>query len=774
MTWTSHTHEKKPELLAGRPLALAHIVITMVIILTIGLYIAGTVYWVDWLHNGLTGVWCRDCNYTSGSLTLIVAHGSPAARAGLQTGDVLLLDAPTVAAHTELTTTGQADSTPYGEALPSGHPGEAVTVTVRHQDGTEATVTFTRELGWNELLAGFTMLGLPARLTIAILIGLAALFGIGFAGVGVAHLWFFPGDRMAIVFSAAFVTIGLTSNIEPRVFAEYNLPAFWRMGLNAIDNFSPVAAVAALLLFPNAQLVPRWAKWPLIVYALWHVVLQNIIQLPIIAQTPGASMPHLAQTISSLLLYGGFLFGIGAQVYRYRYVATPEQRQQAKWIVFGTAVGVAAYFVNTTGNRLLFDPTRATLDDERILYWALSARLSILALLIAPLAAMIAVTRYRLWDVDFVINRSLMYGGLTALLGLFFVGGFYGLRVVLQSLLGSQQTGLAIGLAAALAAGTFNPVRNRMRRLIDRRIYGIHLDYKKAIRERALRRETIQRESDTKTHFGHYTGLELLGRGGMGEIYLGEHPTLHRRVAIKIMPAQQLLEAENRQRFLREAQITAQLKHPNIVQVFDVGEINNIPYMVMEYVEGQSLSHLVKERGKLPLAEVLPCLQDIASALDYAHQQGVIHRDIKPANVLIEPITTTGHGRASRAVLMDFGIAKIHAAAPQITREGMVGTLDYVAPEQIQGAAGVDKRADIYSFGVMTYQVLTGELPFKHSHPGAVLMAHLMQPPPDPRNIVGDLPRATAHAIMRAMAKKPAERYPTAGAMLEEMVEMVG
>jgi len=202
--------------------------------------------------------------------------------------------------------------------------------------------------------------------------------------------------------------------------------------------------------------------------------------------------------------------------------------------------------------------------------------------------------------------------------------------------------------------------------------------------------------------------------------------------------------------------------------------------MVMEFIDGPDLSTLLKGRGRLPLAEALPLLQDVAAALDYAHSQGVVHRDIKPSNVMVEhadakhPTTGSGKNRTTRGVLMDFGIAKSYAAGTRLTQSGMIGTLDYISPEQIQGSSEVDARADIYSFGVMAYQVLTGELPFKHNNPGAMVLAHLMQPPPDPRAIVPDLPDGVAGAIIQAMAKTPAERFATAGEFVSALAEGQG
>ncbi len=262
------------------------------------------------------------------------------------------------------------------------------------------------------------------------------------------------------------------------------------------------------------------------------------------------------------------------------------------------------------------------------------------------------------------------------------------------------------------------------------------------------------------TRLGTYEILEFLARGGMAEIYKGRHPRLDRTVAIKILSTSLAAEADFRQRFEREAQAVAALRHPNIVQVFDFGDVEGTYYMVMEFIDGTDLAHHMRETGPMPLAQVRPILRDIANALDYAHAQGVVHRDVKPSNVMLREVKT--------AILTDFGIAKIRARGTGATRTGMLmGTLDYMAPEQVRGARKVDGRADVYALGVMLYQMLTGELVFQADNPGAVMLAHLQQPAPDPRILVPDLAENVAVAILRALAKEPDERYPTAGALAD-------
>jgi serine/threonine protein kinase len=180
----------------------------------------------------------------------------------------------------------------------------------------------------------------------------------------------------------------------------------------------------------------------------------------------------------------------------------------------------------------------------------------------------------------------------------------------------------------------------------------------------------------------------------------------------------------------------------------------------------------MRERGPLSLAEVHPILQGVASALDYAHAQGLVHRDVKPSNVMLRPAEDSGQvdNLPYNAILTDFGIAKILTSDTGATATGMMmGTLDYMAPEQIRVSRQVDGRADVYSLGVVLYRMVTGELPFKGEHPSAVMLGHLQEPPPDPRKLAPDLPDRAAEAILHALAKDPEERFPTAGALAGEI-----
>ncbi|MBN1887488.1 MAG: protein kinase [Thermoflexales bacterium] len=271
---------------------------------------------------------------------------------------------------------------------------------------------------------------------------------------------------------------------------------------------------------------------------------------------------------------------------------------------------------------------------------------------------------------------------------------------------------------------------------------------------------------------GKYRVDELIGRGGMAEVYKAYHPGLDRHVAIKVMHSFLVDEKDFMTRFQREARVVAGMRHPNIVQVYDFDVEAGMPYMVMEYVDGEALKdrlQRLQEEGQwLSLDETVRITLVIGSALRYAHRLGMVHRDVKPANVMID-----SHGDV---ILTDFGIAKILSGGggTQLTASGaMVGTPSYMAPEQGMGQPG-DVRSDIYSLGVMLYQLATGRLPFEADTPLAVVIKHVNDPLPLPRNVNTELPEAIEMVIVRALAKNPDERYQTVDEMLADLRRAMG
>lgn len=268
---------------------------------------------------------------------------------------------------------------------------------------------------------------------------------------------------------------------------------------------------------------------------------------------------------------------------------------------------------------------------------------------------------------------------------------------------------------------------------------------------------------------GVYQVHELIARGGMGEVYKGMHPRLEREVAIKIMKPEFADQLDLRARFEREAKIVAKLRHPNIVTLYDFGEIEKHYFIVMEYINGYGLNEYLHHYAPIAVETALPIIQDIASALDYAHIQGIIHRDVKPSNVMLYRQDDPLHPH--RAILMDFGITKVIGLNDGLTDTSRpIGTYDYMAPEQLMGLKTLDTRADIYSFGVMAYQMFTGKLPFRARTTAKLVYAHLQQPPANPREVLPTLPEHIAAAILRALEKNPELRYRSAGEFAAALV----
>jgi hypothetical protein len=242
----------------------------------------------------------------------------------------------------------------------------------------------------------------------------------------------------------------------------------------------------------------------------------------------------------------------------------------------------------------------------------------------------------------------------------------------------------------------------------------------------------------------------------MGAVYLARETALEREVAIKVLPPERAATPESRERFRREARTAAKLAHPNIVPLHTFGEASGVMYFVMGYVRGESVAARMQREGRLPGEDALRILAEIADALDCAHGQGVVHRDVKPDNVLID-------GESGRAMLTDFGVAKAPGGGQTLTAAGSVlGTPRYMSPEQASGKETVDSRSDIYSLGVMGYAMLAGRLPFEGTSAGEILVQHVTKEPPPLGPQVRGVPEAAIAAVMRCLAKDPAQRWPDA------------
>ena len=260
-------------------------------------------------------------------------------------------------------------------------------------------------------------------------------------------------------------------------------------------------------------------------------------------------------------------------------------------------------------------------------------------------------------------------------------------------------------------------------------------------------------EDLTGKQFGNYQIVAPLGEGGMAAVYKAYQPAMERYVAIKVLPRHMSASEEFVTRFRREARMLAQLQHPHILPVFDYGEADGYPYIVMPYIVSGTLAELLHKQ-RLPLAQVRRIMAQVGDALGFAHARGMIHRDIKPSNILID--------ERGNCLLTDFGLARMAEASTKLTSSGnIMGTPTYMSPEQGTGS-NVDQRSDIYSLGIVLYEMVTGRVPYTAETPVAVVFKHIQDPLPSVHKFNPNLPDSVELILLKALAKSPADRYQTA------------
>lgn len=257
-----------------------------------------------------------------------------------------------------------------------------------------------------------------------------------------------------------------------------------------------------------------------------------------------------------------------------------------------------------------------------------------------------------------------------------------------------------------------------------------------------------------------YEIMNLIGQGGMADVYLARDEILNRMVAIKVLRARLSEDPVVLLRFTREASAASKLSHPNVVDIYDVGECDHLHYIVMEYIKGQTLKQLIQRRGPVSLQEALFIMTQLASGVQAAHASGIIHRDIKPQNALVKADGTIK--------ITDFGIAVANGAVSLTHNNAVVGSAHYLAPESAQGKTP-DQRVDIYSLGIVFYELLSGEVPFKGSTPAEIALRHMQDPMPRIRRLNPQLPQSVENIILKASAKDPEERYQSVSEMAYDM-----
>lgn len=581
------------------------------------------------------------------------------------------------------------------------------------------------------------------------------LFVVAFASIGVIVFWRRSTSGVAIFTSIVFITFAASFfGIYRTVFLDFSPLLYTLARIVLIIGFG--SAPVLIYTFPDGRFVPSWLRYATVVW-LAVILLQFPTHEGLFVYVEGVRrvLP------TTLALYATFLLiALYGQVFRYRRYADGATRQQTKWVVIGFITGILG-LVLWYGSQLIFplDNDPLALRMTRLL---VGETLYLFAFIAIPLGMAFSILRYRLYDINVLVSRGIVYSLLTIVLGAAFAGTLVALRALLELILGGDQAVNAAIIATAVVVALFAPTRRRIQRQIDLRFFRSHL---LLTEQQARNQPTLHSTGELSGQvIGDYTLGGLLGRGGMGEVYLATQNSLKRQVALKLLPSDLASKPEMKARFEREAQIIAGIRHPNIVSVYAYGEHEGNLFIVMEYLDGELLSHAIRGQ-RMPLDKALAVLRDIASALDYAHARALVHRDVKPSNIMLMHENGT-----TRAMLMDFGIAKIIEEGTGITHTGMLGTIDYAAPEQIMSASAVDQRADIYSLGVVAYQLLTGWLPFSGLSAGQVLYAHLQQSPTDPRLIAPELPETASIAIKRAMEKSPDKRPQSAG----EFIDLLG
>src|SRR5256714_8445527 len=270
---------------------------------------------------------------------------------------------------------------------------------------------------------------------------------------------------------------------------------------------------------------------------------------------------------------------------------------------------------------------------------------------------------------------------------------------------------------------------------------------------------------------GKYRIEEKLDEGGMGCVYRATHVLMEKTVAVKVLHPALAADDKIVARFTREAKAASRISHPHAINVTDFGESEKgVVYMVMEFLRGRTLKDIIRAGGPLPLARTVEIIRQVAGALDDAHAEGVVHRDLKSDNIMLEEVA----GGGDWAKVLDFGIAKIQQDVdqtdPGLTAPNLIiGTPQYMSPEQCSQASRIDARSDIYSFGVILFEMLAGHVPFTGDSPTAIMMKHLQEPPPSVLDERKDLPAGVGRVVARALAKRPEDRFQKAGEMADAL-----
>lgn len=546
-------------------------------------------------------------------------------------------------------------------------------------------------------------------------------------------------NRIATV--AAFFMVGWVSSWG---LSYYEAQVLYPLPIMVLDILNNFVYATLLLTFPTGRLQRPWLRWAIVPGLVMMIVATAYNSL--------SSGTPLDTTNSQIVLFILTASAIGLQIVRYRSHSNAIQRQQSKWVFAGFVISYALPILFVIMD-VFTTPYLIGHPYIRLAYRLFSTTFFItLPFSLVPISMLIAITKSRLWQIDLLLNKATVSALVTMILLAFFVGGI----VIFQTLIGNTLFSTVSMLLIVVLL--YSPLRHQIQNLLDRRILGFRFNLDE------LRRSEIPREI---TQSGHLSGkiingyefLNVIARGGMGEVYQGV--SSNQAIAIKTVLPTIAQDSIALQRFDQEVEAGKILKHPNVIEIYESGEEDGTPYLVMDYIAGQDLKRVMTSQI-LEIVRVLEIFADIAQALSYTHAQGLIHRDVKPENVIIREDGT--------AILIDFGLVKFSDAEKDISGEGAIGTINYMAPEQIREGTAIDTRADVYAMGVLLFEMLTGTCPFI-GNVGEILYAHLEQPPPDACDFNPNVPVHICLAISRALSKDPDDRYKSMSDFMDVVLE---
>ena len=612
-----------------------------------------------------------------------------------------------------------------------------------------------------DIATGLEEDGLSPSVWAAGMLGSETILMLGCTVVG--FLLYFQRRKEVVIFftSLALITFGTgILNVLDAVVTSYPQIEF-------IVRFQKVILWSLLLLvfyiFPTGKFEYRWSIWS---YAGWLVFTWSWFIFP---KSPH-NMTKMAVFATAWVFWVNFIWlisGVVILLHRSIKSSSSVDRQQTKWVIWGLGGAVIFAFVEELPsmlNPLLLDHS----TPQGIEYAIISTLIFSVGVLLFPIGIAFSIQQKRLWEIDFIINRGLVYAVASLLIVFLLLGIFSLLTSFFTAITSAAFDRFAVLISVVSVILIYSPLKRWIQAVVDRLVFGIQIDYQKT--DRSDSKYQMQEYGWSGRTVGCYEIGKFLHRGKTGIVHQAVDTKTGKSVAVKFLHSHLAENPAYRRAFMSEAKTLSSLDHPNVIKFLDYEEENiTTCYIVMEYISAKNLVDKLKDKKQLGLDEANYILSQVASAVDYIHTHGVIHLDIKPHNILLKEDSFSPYGYTP--ILTDFGISRmVENQSPNLPGD-VSGTFDYISPEQIYRPNRLDEKADIYSLGVLAYQLVTGQLPYNFNQTAALLLAHIHQPPPNPMVFNPELSAKSTFAILKAMSKDPSQRYEDASGFAEGFAE---